>query len=976
MAKKQTARFMALGALLTLASGCQSLSGPTLGEVQVPAFPLPDYRGVPTFSFEDGSTEGINPDPGGSIQTDSRHFRDGNHALHWQWAAGGSTLVFRTPVPYQKPLRDYAKSGRDVSVFGAWIYRETPLPKTSIRISFGHQGKENCHFNYGLDFTGWRFICVEFADMAGTPDPEMDYIAMQAPADLAQGELWLDIVQPVFRDDSRWQWPDYQTPFIKSGLANSLYLDSPAARKLAGRPLPATSKAHIDRVKQALVGRYTSKAFSAESYQAVKTYYDSLHISKTPARIQGKAIGTNQIKDLLKHLLKVAALHPVAPRRERRELERMYVLMTEHLLDQGWAEGSALNAQHHFGYKSRAWAPSVLLMEDVLARHDLLRPMVRSMIWFGRDFLDYTLPFADYSEATTRSLSGRLADYLNTFSNSHLITLLLLEDTAFKEATLQSYQQMLSAMITSSNGALKPDGSFFHHGMHYAGYAVPAMAAFANIVEFIDGTPYEVTPAAYQRLKTCFLMAEKWGYPYWAFNACGRHPITGSIRRLRSTFEKLAVAVPGTAAVDPELAIVCRTVFGEPTQPALQKYNAPARPSQGFWSMNYSGTGVCKWLDRTAILKGYGQGVRSHETYGRDNRYGRYGSHGTMLIFGQGAPDTSGFLPDGWDWAQPPGATTLQLPHDMLEGDPKRFYGWNPPQEAPFTGSGHLGNRYGAFAFALNGQKHEQSLQVRKSVFALDNLLVCLGSDIANTSGKHHTVTTLFQCGGERLDVTFPDSSNVATQKDYQLRRQSKATDWLIDPQGNGFLIAEGNADLIVQRSLQHSKHNKTRKPNQGRFVKAWLDHGTRPKSAAYEYVACLSASAKQMTELARKKPYEIVARTRACHAIRMPAPGLSFYVFFEAGAADDILAVDTPMIVITKRQADGALLLSVTNPNPSLRRAFNAPEPIHRVSLTLQGSYRATPTEAVRSAKVTDGNTVLELTLKGSHSAQIHCRP
>jgi len=975
MTQRQTAPLLAVAALLALASGCQSLPGQIYSDVQVPTFPLSDYRGVHTFSFEKEIPAVLSCGKRDRVDRDSQHFRDGNHSLHWRWPTAEGVLQFKGAFPCKKPTRDYSKPGRQVPVFGAWVYQETPLPGKALRIVFLGQDEEKCHFEYGLGFTGWRFICVKFSDMIGTPPPTIRSVCMYPPEGIP-GELWLDAMQPVFQEDSRWQWPDYQMPFIKSRLPNVLYLDSAKAKELAEHVLPPASKSHIDRIKQTLVGRYTSRAFSTESYQAVRTYYDSLHISKTPARIQGKTIGTRQIKDFLNRLLKVAALHAVAPRQERRELERMYVLMTEHLLDQGWAEGSALNAQHHFGYKSRAWAPSVLLMEDVLARRDLLQPMVRSMVWFGRDFLDYTLPFDTYSEATTRSLSGRLADYLNTFSNTHLITLLLLEDNAFKEATLQSYQQMLSAMITSSNGALKPDGSFFHHGMHYAGYAVPAMASFANIVELIDGTPYEVTPEAYQRLKTCFLMAEKWGYPHWAFNACGRHPITGSIGRLKSTFEKLAVAVPGTDAVDPELANVCLTVFGEPSQPALQKYRAPRRRSEGFWSMNYSGTGVYKWLDHTVILKGYGNGVRSHETYGGDNRYGRYGSHGTMLLFRQSAPDTSGILPDGWDWAQPPGATTLQLPPDLLEGDPKRFYGWHPPQKAPFAGSGHLGNRYGAFAFALNGQKHEQSLQVRKSVFTLRNLLICLGSDIANTSTQHHTVTTLSQCGGTQLDAVLSDSRNETAPDDYQLRREGKAPDWLIDPQGNGFLIPSGNSPLVVQRSLQHSKHNKTRKPNQGRFVKAWLDHGTQPKNATYEYVACLGAAATQMAELARTKPYEIVARTRACHAIRVPAQGLTFYVFFEAGAAGDILAVDTPSIVIAERAKDGSLTLSVTHPNPSLGRAFNAPEPVHPVTLTLKGSYRVTPNEAVRNAKVAAGNTILELALNGPHSAQIHCRP
>lgn len=53
-------------------------------------------------------------------------------------------------------------------------------------------------------------------------------------------------------------------------------------------------------------------------------------------------------------LFQVAVAHDAAAdAAERAELERMYVLLTRHLLDQGFAAGSAQGTLHHLGYSMR-----------------------------------------------------------------------------------------------------------------------------------------------------------------------------------------------------------------------------------------------------------------------------------------------------------------------------------------------------------------------------------------------------------------------------------------------------------------------------------------------------------------------------------------------------------------------------------------------------------------------------------------------
>ena len=56
---------------------------------------------------------------------------------------------------------------------------------------------------------------------------------------------------------------------------------------------------------------------------------------------------------------------------EKEELARMYVMMTRHLLDQGFAAGSAQGTLHHLGYSMRNFYIAPVLMRDVLRKAGL-----------------------------------------------------------------------------------------------------------------------------------------------------------------------------------------------------------------------------------------------------------------------------------------------------------------------------------------------------------------------------------------------------------------------------------------------------------------------------------------------------------------------------------------------------------------------------------------------------------------------------
>ena len=61
-------------------------------------------------------------------------------------------------------------------------------------------------------------------------------------------------------------------------------------------------------------------------------------------------------------------------------------LMTKHLLDQGFVKGSALVTTHHWGYSSRWWYISTLLMADALKEANLQTEVYDSLLWYSREF--------------------------------------------------------------------------------------------------------------------------------------------------------------------------------------------------------------------------------------------------------------------------------------------------------------------------------------------------------------------------------------------------------------------------------------------------------------------------------------------------------------------------------------------------------------------------------------------------------------
>ncbi len=134
-------------------------------------------------------------------------------------------------------------------------------------------------------------------------------------------------------------------------------------------------------------------------------------------------------------------------------------------------------------------------------------------------------------------------------------------------------------------------------------------------------------------------------------------------------------------------------------------------------------------------LKAYNSNVWSSEIYYRDNRYGRYQSHGAIQVLPYGNQKEIGFVQDGWDWNRNPGTTTIHLP--LAELDSPNTHTLMLRGNHPFSGHSSLSGKYGMFAFKFDAPsmpKFDSSFTARKSALETENRLVLLGSNISNNT--------------------------------------------------------------------------------------------------------------------------------------------------------------------------------------------------------------------------------------------------
>lgn len=918
------------------------------------------------FSFEDGLPDCISTDNKSTIQISDKHYRDGKNSLKWEFSAG-SELKIDKEIGYRPFIEGSLSKARDS--FAICIYSENPLDG-KLSFNFREQGVTKCKFDMNMHFTGWRTVWVQFErDMEGTPTTQMDSLGIIAEG--INGIIYLDQIILCVPIDPRHPVRDYQVPFVNlqaDTAANSHWLSLYRFSLLQENKLKEAAEiAKVDennndfslinkRFDDFLLSIRKGQPLTQQAMEEFQNKYAKYNITIEDGVIHGVTVDaacqrdvfpkdrakeilsiTNpiDIKDCASFLLDVAFgyIHP-ENLQYKHELGDIFVNITRHLLDQGWAGGSGLGTTHHLGYPLRNYFWAMFLMRDLLEQEGLLDSIQKAVSWYAGSGRIFREP---------EEMQGESMDTLNTLSQGILASILLMKNTKEKTVCLEAFKNWLSTCLLPApglRGPFKVDGCSFHHCNHYPAYALGGFTGIAPVIYFISGTKFAITEAAHSTIRKALLMLRVYCNHYaWLISMSSRHPKgdgehSGINTLIPFRFMAMAGTPDGKESLDREVA----AAYLRLAEPINDEYisffkeqgvtaeNAP----EGHWNLNYAAAALHRRDNWLAGVRGHSRYLWANETYTSANLYGRYITHGNLMIMGKGNPvnhTESGYVQKGWDFNCWPGTTAIHLPVDELKSDVRNVDIYSGFEEMLLSDETYAGgtsmDNNGVFAMKLHEHpKYNGSHRARKSYFFFDNRIVCLGTDIENKNKDNITHTTMFQ--NYLADENSPiwvDSLNEVTGLNYRENIQADKATWLVDNVGNGYYVYEGQS-LSVFREHQYSKAQDTGEDTEGNFTKAWINHGNAPKNEQYRYTILVDTTAEKMQAFAEdmkvNEPHTILNTTTNSHIVRDNISKTIGYALFEP--CQDItggvlIAVDTPCLVMEK-SCGNTLRLSVCDPD------------------------------------------------------------
>ena len=901
----------------------------------------------------------------GELKTSSLFYKEGKSSLEWDFQPG-STLDVQV-----SPLSLNAKKEQQFGIT-LWIYNEKPQ-QDSVRFEFLNEaGEVSYWFSYHLQADGWRACWISFAYMNGNKK-DKNIVGYRLVAPQREGRIFLDRLTFPEKKMNLRTTPDQQLP-TNNGLSNrdlwhwclvwkweKQSYDIPLLSKLTSR-----QKKDLKTIEQRLTDFLDVKKAPQGQVNAAYKTFEKAAITPSAAGTgftgmpvvapdeQDKKKGEMSWNDIETML---AGFAYDACYNQNETSKKNYFTVFDYAIDQGFAFGSGMGTNHHYGYQIRKIYTTAWLMRNEIYKHP------------HRDVYLSTLRFWAALQETRQPCSpGRdeLLDSWHTLLMAKLISAMMFPDANRQEQALNGLSRWLSSSLRytpGTIGGIKVDGTTFHHGGFYPGYTTGVLATIGQFIAFTNGTDFELTEEARQHIKSAFIAMRNYCNFYeWGIGISGRHPFGGKMGS--EDIEAFAnIALSGDLsgrgdAFDHGLAADYLRLIRNGDTPNARFFKKegiqPAQAPQGFFVYNYGSAGIFRRADWMVTLKGYTTDVWGAEIYAKDNRYGRYQSYGSVQIMGKGNPVSragSGFVQEGWDWNRLPGTTTIHLPFELLDSPLKGTT--MARSEENFSGSSSLGGMNGMFAIKLMERDYDNftsDFVARKSVFCFDNRMICLGTGITNSNADYPTETTLFQ-------TKFNGKEPKADNDDY----------WLHDGYDNYYHVVDGT--VRSQVADQESRHEKTREKTAGKFSSAWIEHGKAPKDGTYEYMVLIQPSAAELDELQKTPAYEVLQRDQMAHVVYDKKTGITGYATFEAyQPVNDqfIVSIPAETMVMYDKESDNRIRLSVCDPNLNLaEKTYTTKEPSRpiRKKIVVKGIWMLpSPQEGVQ-LEYEGNNTLLNVT-------------
>ncbi|MGV8829640.1 MAG: chondroitinase family polysaccharide lyase [Breznakibacter sp.] len=913
----------------------------------------------------------------GTLSVSSDHYKQGKQAIRWDWKTG-DVLTINNPAGMAQACATY-KGGMML-----WVYNPVPL-SVPLRFDFlDAAGTIQYTFQYQLNFKGWRACWIRFKeDMDGLKqNTALQRLKINAPAGVAAGSLWFDRMKfPATRIHDN-VTPDAQLPDINSAMNTNLWCSlwykytNYQYQQPAPKTISAEEQQDILALRANILTDASGSAPTASELTSAINTIKSWNIVRNNGIVTGapfvaadeKETGDISFKEVDKLIYTFAREWH---HKKTAGIDGYLLDLLDHLFDQGLEVGSGLGTNHHYGYDFRNFPKALYLIRGLLRDNGRLQQ--------ASAVLQYWCNVAESRQTATNENYISLLDNWNTIASGRLIAILMVDDELAILHDLKSYVAWLNSTLVptpGTTGGIKADGSAFHHGMQFVGYANGGYGGLGVVLKYFNGTGFQLSGEAKSHLAKGLEAHRNYaGFRSFPNSISGRNPLTEEMGTdAINTFAYLAKTYQ---PVDRELA----SKFMQLTRYQNSIYNefksqgiTAAQPTPGNFTMNYAAMNIHRRDNWSVTIKGFNNIVTGTEIYTSNNRFGRYQSYGAIQIMNGGNPITaaaSGFVEEGWDWNRFPGTTTIHLPYDLLN-----YAGGNineRSQTQKFAGSCSLDGQ-GAWGMVLQENDRENytpSFKAFKSVFCFDNRLICLGSGIQNSNNSYFTETTLFQFGHGTQVTPISINNQEVSQFPYS-RSFNEAQVVLNDPQNNGYIVRNGS--VAVVRANQESRDNQTQAITYGDFSSACIQHGKAPANGGYEYVVLVNSGRAGAWAFGQSMsndpvaPYSVIQKDDRAHVVYDRDTKTTGYVFFQDNQTyqlPHIKGTSHACIVMVSEKTDGSWRMAVANPclNMEVPTSLEHDAPALPQTMTVKLKGRRRLLNAVPGVMVLNGSD-LETTL------------
>lgn len=865
-------------------------------------------------------------------------------SYHMVWNSPSSRFVY----PEAQQLRESLAAGMKHGLT-FWMYCEKPQ---SGKIRFTIEGSygEICHFDVTMGFTGWRAVWIKFEDMFSRDGEfyvkkDRDFpMRLSICPDSESGECYLDRFAFPKNDIHFQVAPDAQLPYNNSHIGNRRLLWH-WARLWEWEQYPQlhdidpseSELADIQTLRKNLAAFFSKSLAPAANLESLQKKCDKSfpEIAKRPIVSNNeKTSSDSNLQEVIDLAWRYANIYIIS--KDRNALYRFFTLM-DHLVEQGFAWGSGMGTNNHYGYQIRNLAPSMLLLENEIRESGRAESYFKTLeYWSGE--AECRIPYDNNRD--------EMVDAWNTLNLPKLASALLQDTPAKQMAHLKAVTGWIQSSMRftpGTIGGMKVDGTAFHHGGHYPSYWEGGLNSLGLYFTLVKGTCFAPDEQARNVVKKAALaLCTYTNNCEWGVGIGGRHP------------EKTRVAKGAVEAIKALAELGDLTGSGKNSDPELmdayQRMTVKKNNITGFYSYNYGAFGIWRTRGWMMTLKSMNTYTWGSEIYAAANRYGRYNSYGSLQLIG---PDAKSIHEAGWDWNSLPGVTSVHLPYPQLNSP-------NPGTlmlrgSERFGGVAQHGENVGAMAFVYTEPARNNFVagaHFVKSAFCFPDYAVAVGSDISNNS-QFPTRTTLFQDDIAEDDQVYTD---IETLRDGRSLVQ--------DNFGNTYIIGKGALVKLGAR-INASPDNTGKKSGTGRFFIGWIEHGSAPSNASYDYMIAVQPTKKELGSYRKAQPYQVRELSARRHVVYDTISGIEATVDYE-----------NEVIYFKQATPEGGMILSVGTPDLGIETIeYTTLDPGHPIvrSVTLDGEWKMAEVVDNVQLNYNDNKTTVSVTCRDGASTTIN---